>query len=69
MHGYTMDLVVPGLLLFRYFFATGGRCLAVVDDKVGKHFGAEIDSYFAASNIEFTKLVACMRGLCMLLAY
>eukprot|EP00441_Pelagodinium_beii_P046718 CAMPEP_0197620890 /NCGR_PEP_ID=MMETSP1338-20131121/1601_1 /TAXON_ID=43686 ORGANISM="Pelagodinium beii, Strain RCC1491" /NCGR_SAMPLE_ID=MMETSP1338 /ASSEMBLY_ACC=CAM_ASM_000754 /LENGTH=469 /DNA_ID=CAMNT_0043190193 /DNA_START=72 /DNA_END=1478 /DNA_ORIENTATION=+ len=34
-----------------------GRCVAVVDDKVDKHFGAEIDNYFAANNIEFTKLV------------
>jgi len=34
-----------------------GRCVAVVDDKVDKHFGADIDNYFAANNIEFTKLV------------
>lgn len=34
-----------------------GRCVAVVDDKVDKYFGAEIDNYFAANNIEFTKLV------------
>jgi 3-dehydroquinate synthase len=34
-----------------------GRCVAVVDDKVDEHFGAEIDNYFAANNIEFTKMV------------
>ncbi|CAE7822283.1 unnamed protein product, partial [Symbiodinium sp. CCMP2456] len=34
-----------------------GRCVAVVDDKVDEHYGAEIDQYFAAHNIEFTKLV------------
>jgi hypothetical protein len=34
-----------------------GRCVAVVDDKVDKYHGAEIDKYFAAHNIEFTKLV------------
>jgi len=34
-----------------------GRCVAVVDDKVDKYFGAEIDNYFAANGIEFTKLV------------
>ena len=34
-----------------------GRCVAVVDDKVDEHYGAEIDNYFAAHNIEFTKLV------------
>jgi len=34
-----------------------GRCVAVVDDKVDKHFGAEIDNYFATNGIEFTKLV------------
>jgi len=34
-----------------------GRCVAVVDDKVDKYYGAEIDNYFAANNIEFTKLV------------
>jgi len=34
-----------------------GRCVAVVDDKVDKYYSAEIDNYFAANNIEFTKLV------------
>eukprot|EP00931_Biecheleriopsis_adriatica_P024273 TRINITY_DN1516_c1_g2_i1.p1 TRINITY_DN1516_c1_g2~~TRINITY_DN1516_c1_g2_i1.p1 ORF type:complete len:757 (+),score=215.33 TRINITY_DN1516_c1_g2_i1:254-2272(+) len=34
-----------------------GRCVAVVDDKVDKYFGAEIDNYFAVNGIEFTKLV------------
>jgi len=34
-----------------------GRCVAVVDDKVDMHFGAEIDNYFATNGIEFTKLV------------
>lgn len=34
-----------------------GRCVAVVDDKVDKYHGAEIDNYFAENNIEFTKLV------------
>jgi len=34
-----------------------GRCVAVVDDKVDEYHGAEIDNYFAANNIEFTKLV------------
>jgi len=34
-----------------------GRCVAVVDDKVDMHFGAELDNYFAANGIEFTKLV------------
>merc|ERR1719253_2200963 len=34
-----------------------GRCVAVVDDKVDKYFGAEIDNYFASNGIEFTKLV------------
>merc|ERR1712178_480710 len=34
-----------------------GRCVAVVDDKVDKYFGAEIDNYFAANGIELTKLV------------
>ena len=34
-----------------------GRCVAVVDDKVDEHYGAEIDQYFAAHNIELTKLV------------
>ena len=34
-----------------------GRCVAVVDDKVDEHYGAEIDNYFASHNIEFTKLV------------
>ncbi|CAE7523581.1 unnamed protein product, partial [Symbiodinium pilosum] len=34
-----------------------GRCVAVVDDKVDEHYGAEIDNYFATHNIEFTKLV------------
>jgi len=34
-----------------------GRCVAVVDDKVDKHFGTEIDNYFAAKGIEFTKLL------------
>merc|ERR1719199_1669481 len=34
-----------------------GRCVAVVDDKVDEYHGADIDNYFAANNIEFTKLV------------
>ncbi|CAE7253460.1 unnamed protein product [Symbiodinium sp. CCMP2592] len=34
-----------------------GRCVAVVDDKVDEHYGAEIDQYFASHGIEFTKLV------------
>jgi len=34
-----------------------GRCVAVVDDKVDKYYGADLDNYFAAHNIEFTKLV------------
>jgi 3-dehydroquinate synthase len=34
-----------------------GRCVAVVDDKVDEYHGAKIDNYFAANNIEFTKLV------------
>merc|ERR1719215_1572835 len=34
-----------------------GRCVAVVDDKVDKYFGGELDNYFAANDIEFTKLV------------
>lgn len=34
-----------------------GRCVAVVDDKVDKYYGAELDNYFAAHGIEFTKLV------------
>eukprot|EP00930_Biecheleria_cincta_P037664 TRINITY_DN2587_c0_g1_i2.p1 TRINITY_DN2587_c0_g1~~TRINITY_DN2587_c0_g1_i2.p1 ORF type:complete len:743 (-),score=166.13 TRINITY_DN2587_c0_g1_i2:480-2642(-) len=34
-----------------------GRCVAVVDDKVDGHFGADIDKYFASNGIEFTKLV------------
>merc|ERR1719414_2643801 len=34
-----------------------GRCVAVVDDKVDKYFGEEINNYFASNNIEFTKLV------------
>merc|ERR1711988_1358872 len=34
-----------------------GRCVAVVDDKVDKYFGDEIDNYFAVNGIEFTKLV------------
>jgi len=34
-----------------------GRCVAVLDDKVEKYFGADISKYFAAHNIEFTKLV------------
>ena len=34
-----------------------GRCVAVVDDKVDEHYGAEIDQYFAAHCIELTKLV------------
>jgi len=34
-----------------------GRCVAVVDDKVDEHYGADIDQYFAAHNIELTKLV------------
>ena len=28
----------------------------MVDDKVDRYFGSEIDSYFAAKNIQFTKL-------------
>jgi len=34
-----------------------GRCVAVVDDKVDKYFGADLDKYFEANGIEFTKLV------------
>jgi len=34
-----------------------GRCVAVVDDKVDKYFGADLDNYFAVNGIEFTKLV------------
>merc|ERR1711988_698086 len=34
-----------------------GRCVAVMDDKVDQYHGAEIDNYFSANNIEFTKLV------------
>jgi 3-dehydroquinate synthase len=34
-----------------------GRCVAVVDDKVDEHYAAEIDNYFAANDIHFTKLV------------
>merc|ERR1712070_454073 len=34
-----------------------GRCVAVIDDKVENFFGADISKYFAAHNIEFTKLV------------
>jgi len=34
-----------------------GRCVAVVDDKVDKYFGAEIDNYFSVNGIELTKLV------------
>lgn len=34
-----------------------GRCVAVVDDKVEKYFGDDLTKYFAAHNIEFTKLV------------
>merc|ERR1719326_2075677 len=34
-----------------------GRCVAVIDDKVEKYFGADLSKYFVAHNIEFTKLV------------
>merc|ERR1719335_1667836 len=34
-----------------------GRCVAVVDDKVDKYYGAQLDNYFATHNIPFTKLV------------
>merc|ERR1711988_1908768 len=44
-----------------------GRCVAVVDDKVDKYYGAQLDNYFATHNISFTKLVfsgnECDKGI------
>ena len=50
----TLDPTNP--LLFEVYKPLG-RCVAVVDDKVDKYYGAQLDNYFATHNIPFTKLV------------
>ena len=50
-------VLVPSNHLLCDVYKPLGRCVAVVDDKVEEHYGAEIDQYFAAHDIEFTKLV------------
>jgi len=41
----------------RNVYAPMGRCMAVVDSHVDKHYGEKINAYFAAHNIALNKLV------------
>merc|ERR1711937_475931 len=53
----TRNSLDPSTPLLFEVYKPLGRCVAVVDDKVEKHFGAKISTYFAAHEIDFTKLV------------
>lgn len=51
------DVLKPSNHLLFDVYKPLGRCVAVVDDKVEKHFGDDLCKYFRAHNIEFTMLV------------
>ena len=51
------NVLDPSNQLLSSVYTPLGRCVAVVDDKVDKLFGAELDAYFEANGIKFTKLV------------
>lgn len=51
------DVLNPSNDLLYNVYKPLGRCVAVVDDKVDAAYGEQLDSYFAAHGIKFTKLV------------
>merc|ERR1719211_774563 len=51
------NVLDPSNTLLSSVYTPLGRCVAVVDDKVDKLYGAELDAYFEAHGINFTKLV------------
>merc|ERR1719454_307107 len=51
------DVLEPSNELLYNVYKPLGRCVAVVDDKVDAAYGKELDAYFAAHGIKFTKLV------------
>merc|ERR1719277_2075092 len=51
------NVLDPSNTLLSSVYTPLGRCVAVVDDKVDKLYGAELDAYFEANRIKFTKLV------------
>jgi 3-dehydroquinate synthase len=51
------DVLNPSNDLLYNVYKPLGRCVAVVDDKVDAAYGKELDAYFAAHGIKFTKLV------------
>merc|ERR1719440_1888828 len=53
----TRNVLDPTNRLLYDMYKPLGRCVAVIDDKVEKLYGTQIDKYFAANNIKFTKLV------------
>eukprot|EP00913_Durusdinium_trenchii_P001499 g1387.t1 len=51
------DVLQPSNRLLFDVYKPLGRCVAVVDDKVEAHFGADLEKYFEINGIEFVKLV------------
>lgn len=53
----TRKVLDPENLLLYNVYKPLGRCVAVVDDKVEKFYGAELEKYFAVHGITYVKLV------------
>ena len=47
----TRNILNPSNTVLADVYRPLGRCVAVVDDKVEKHFGDELNKYFEAHNI------------------
>jgi len=52
----TRNVLDPSNRLLYDVYKPLGRCVAVIDDKVEKLYGAQIDKYFATHGIEYIKL-------------
>lgn len=53
----TRGILEPTNPILSELYKPLGRCVAVVDDKVEKHFGEDLNNYFSANKIELIKLV------------
>jgi len=52
----TRNVLDPSNRLLYDMYKPLGRCVAVIDDKVEKLYGTQIDNYFATHGIEYVKL-------------
>jgi len=53
----TRGVLNPSNKILAEIYKPLGRCIAIIDDKVEKHHGQNIEGYFVANSITLTKLV------------